>query len=194
MTNVAETKTVEVSTVDEAILALKRELIDRGVRAARSGGWCSEFERSMAVIFREGPPEGDSDWYDSDGFTCRGYDREGRNPDGYDVDGYDRDGYDHNGRNIQGLDRNGFNRYGYDADGYDREGFNPDGVNRQGVDLAGHHVDSPEHQVWLYRFDVNGYDADGFDYRGIHCESRLSRSEHARRFQYDRNGNLRPAA
>ena len=181
----------------EAIKEQQRILIDRLVRAARTEGWCGEFERSMAVIFPDGHPDtGATDpgaWLDSDGFTCRGFDRDGYNMQGLHRDtgrdraGYDRDGYDHNGRN-----RDGYDRRGWDVDGYDRDGRNADGLDRDGRDPNGFTVEDPGHLDWVYRFDANGYDADGFDRRGRHMTTGLSRADHANRFRFDGSGRARP--
>ena len=186
------------SSVEEVRLILQREMIDKAVRAARNGGWCEQFERSMRLIFPDGPPVGEgSRWVDFDGIDCRGYDRDGY-LNGYDPNGFDKEGYSRQGMHRDtGLDRLGFDRYGYDTDGYDRDGFNREGISRpdaDGVrkDLAGNLVGSSEHEDWLYRFDASGYDADGFGRQGTHRDSGLTRAEHARRFRFNANYEERP--
>lgn len=182
------------SSVDEVRRILQLEMIDKAVRAARNGGWCEEFERSMRHIFPDGHPDGgDALWLDSDGFTCRGFDREGFNTAGVDGRGYDREGY-RNGYDRHGFNREGFSTYGYDVNGHDRNGFDQNGIHRDGYDLAGNAVDSPEHQDWLYRFDTRGYDADGFNSSGTHRETGLTRAQHANRFRHDQYGQPRPTS
>ena len=202
MTDVAERPVTEIvaGSVEEVRLALQLEMIDKAVRAARNGGWCEQFERTIGYIFPDGHPleahhAYGNPWLDSDGFDCRGYDHEGFNAQGINGQtGRDREGYDAAGFNRQGWNRDGFNRYGYNSDGRDREGFNAEGIHADGYDRAGNPVDSPEHQDWLYRFDQNGYDVDGFNAAGFHQQSGLNREAHANRFRHDRNGFPRPAA
>ena len=202
MTTVAAPEAIVADSVDEVRRILMREMIDKGVRAARAGGWCQEFERSMNAIFPDGHPDGLTNartgapaWVDSDGFDCRGRDRDGFGEDGFDADGYDRDRYDRNGLHYETrLTRDGFNRYGYDSDGYDRQGFTQYGIHRDGYDVAGNTVGTPEHEEWLYRFDQRGYDADGFNATGMHRDTGLNRAEHARRFRFDLNGRERRAS
>jgi hypothetical protein len=173
-------------------------LIDRLVRAARTEGWCGEFERSMAVIFPNGHPDsGSTDvraWVDSDGFTCRGITADGYGTDGLHVDTrLDREGFNRRGYDSEGFDRQGFDMSGFNREGFDVDGFNIDGFDRDQRDRGGNLAGTPEATAYGYRFDSNGYDADGFNYVGRHVATGLTRAEHANRFQYDRNGRRRPS-
>jgi hypothetical protein len=183
----------------EAIKEQQRVLIDRLVRAARSEGWCGEFERSMRVIFPDGHPDtGSTDvraWVDSDGYTCRGVTPDGYMPDGFHADtGLDRDGYNRRGLDRDGFDRDGYSRYGFNRDGFDRDGCNTEGYTAEGRDRQGNLRGTPEALAYEYRFDANGWDADGFNISGTHRESGLNRHDHANRFRFNASGHARPAS
>jgi len=168
----------QATTVDQEVLTVQMAIIDRAVREARAQGWCGEFDRAMARIFPDGPPDGSTMFVDSDGWSCHGYDRDGFHRDsGTDREGYDRNGYTQDGYNRQGLNRQGLNRYGRDADGYDADGYDAGGWNRDGVHRGGYRRDSDEYRA-QFRFDRWGYDRDGYDRSG-HDRQSLTREQRA---------------
>jgi hypothetical protein len=180
----------QATTVDQEVLAVQMAIIDRAIREARAQGWCGEFDRAMARIFPDGPPDGSTMFVDSDGWSCHWYDRDGFHRDsGTDRYGYGRDGYDGAGYDRDGWSREGRNRYGYDRDGYDANGYDRYGWSRDSVNRDGYTRDSDEYRA-RFRFDRWGYDRDGYDRNGRDRQS-LTREQRATlgdaiyRYDYD---------
>lgn len=125
-----------------------QQLVDAAVRAARSSGYCDQFEHVMSAVLPEFVITGRDRYgsrihraFDSDGLSCRGETlaqvSNGRSerdrarmvygPDGYAAD--------------DDRDRDGFGRTGYDVSGYDADGWTSSS-SRDGFFRTGYSINS----------------------------------------------------
>src|SRR5689334_8380496 len=109
-----------LASLSPEVLAERQRIVDQAVRAARSTGYCEEFNRMLEHVLPEfviETPDGYAYSYDNEGVDCRGYrvERRMRYPS---APNFGDDGYDVE----TGFDRDGFNRTGYDSEGFDARG------------------------------------------------------------------------